>query len=552
MAEYRWYKSYDPGVPHSLEPYPRKTILDVVKEATQERPDYPMLIFQDREMTYREMEKESDALAAALAEMGVKKGDRIAVLFLNCPQQYIIFFAAWKIGAIVAPINPLYTEFEIEARLNEIEAETAVVLNLWYDMVKRLQKTTHVKNIIMTEFDDYTTPGKEKPAVAVESDDHWWLDITRRYAGKKGPAVEVQPEDTALILFSGGTTGVPKGVMESHHSLVITGMQVEAWFKEISLWWDEKFLVPLPLFHVFGIYASFGMALVQHNISVLIANPRDVKDIIETVKKQKITNTGGAPTMFMSIMEHPDLKMGDLKTMRMATSGAAPLLREVKEAFEKHISGRLTEGYGLTESGLAMLTTPAKGKWKEGSIGLPLPDTIVRIVDIETGRNEMPVNEPGELIMKAPQLMQGYWKRPEETREVLRDGWLYTGDIGYMDEDGYVFLTSRKKDVIKCSGFQVWPREVEEILQEHPAVAEVCVGGIPDPRQTEAVKAWIVLKEGQTVTAEDLQQFCRRKLTGYKVPRHIEFRKELPKTFVGKVLRRVLQEEERVDNPAGN
>jgi long-chain acyl-CoA synthetase len=545
MAEYRWYKSYDPGVPRSLAPYPRKTILDVIKEAKNERPDYPMLIFQDREMTYREVEDESDALAAALADMGVKKGDRVAVLFLNCPQQYIVFFAAWKLGAIVVPLNPLYTEFELEARLNDVEAQTVVVLNLWYPTAKQLEKTTPVKNIIMTEFDDYTTPGKVKATTTVEPGDRWWLDITRAYAGKKGPVVDVAPEDTALILFSGGTTGIPKGVMESHHSLVMTGMQVEAWFHDISLWWDEKFLVPLPLFHVFGIYASFGMALLQHNVSVLIANPRDTKDIVETIKNRKITNTGGAPTMFMAILDYPDLKMGDLKTLRLATSGAAPLMRETKEAFEKHISGRLTEGYGLTESGMAMLTTPAQGQWKEGSIGLPLPDTLVRIVDIETGTQEMPANEPGELIMKAPQLMQGYWRRPEETQEVLRDGWLYTGDIGYMDEDGYVFLTSRKKDVIKCSGFQVWPREVEEVLQAHPAVADVCVGGIPDPRQQEAVKAWVVLKEGQNATAEDLQKFCREKLTGYKVPRHIEFRQELPKTFVGKVLRRILQDEEK-------
>lgn len=545
MTDYRWYKSYDPGVPTTLEPYPRKTILAIVEEARLKRPDYPMLIFQDKEFSYRQIDAESNALAASLVSMGVKKGDRVAVLFLNCPQQYIIFFAAWKIGAIVVPINPLYTEFEIEARLNEVEAETAVVLNLWYALVKRIQKTTSVKNIIMAEFDDYTMPNKEQPAVPVDASDRWWLDTTRRYAGQAPPEIDLQPEDTALILFSGGTTGTPKGVMESHHSLVITGLQVEAWFREVSLWWDEKFLVPLPLFHVFGIYASFGMAMVQHNISVLVANPRDVKDILETVKKQKITNTGGAPTMFMSILEHPDLKMGDLKTLRMATSGAAPLMTETKEAFERHISGRLTEGYALTESGMAMLTTPAKGKWKEGSIGLPLPDVIVRIADIETGEKDMPANEPGEIVIKAPQLMQGYWKRPQETQEVLRDGWLYTGDIGYMDEDGYVFLTSRKKDVIKCSGFQVWPREVEEVLQQHPAVEEVCVGGIPDPRQMEAVKAWIILKEGKNATPEELQQFCRQKLTGYKVPRHIEFRKELPKTFVGKVLRRVLQDEEK-------
>jgi long-chain acyl-CoA synthetase len=220
------------------------------------------------------------------------------------------------------------------------------------------------------------------------------------------------------------------------------------------------------------------------------------------------------------------------------------LMLDTKVRFEQHISGRVAEGYALTESGMAMLTTPALGKWKEGSIGLPLPDTFIKIVDIEDSTKEMKQGETGELAIKAPQLMQGYWNRPEETKEILRDGWLYTGDIGYMDEDGYMFLTSRKKDLIKCGGFQVWPREVEEILSMHPDVAEVCVGGIPDPRQMEAVKAWVVLKEGHQVSAEDLQKFCREKLTGYKVPKQIEFRKELPKTFVGKILRRVLQEDE--------
>jgi len=545
MTDYLWYKSYDPGVPHSLKPYPRKTILDVIAEAKNERPDYPMLIFQDRKVSYREVETESDALAAALAGIGVKKGDRVAALFLNCPQNYILFFAIWKLGAIVVPLNPLYTEFELERSLNDVTAEVVVVLNLWYGMVKKFQSRTGVKKVILTEFDDYTAPNKEKPASAVEHGDHWWLELTRKYAGVKPPEVEVKPEDTAMILFSGGTTGTPKGVMESHHSLVITGLQVAAWFNAVSIGWDEMFLVPLPLFHSFGIYASFGMALVQHNVSVLIANPRDIKGMVETIKKYKITNTGAAPSMFISLLEYPELKLGDLKSLRMATSGAAPLMRETKEELEKHISGRVAEGYALTESGMAMLTTPALGKWKEGSIGLPLPDTIIRIMDIESGLREAKQGEPGEIIIKAPQLMQGYWNRPEETKEILRDGWLYTGDIGYMDEDGYVFLTSRKKDVIKPGGFQVWPREVEEILMAHPAVAEVCVGGIPDRRQMEAVKAWIVLKEGQTVSPEELQKFCREKLTGYKVPRFIEFRKDLPKTFVGKVLRRVLQDEEK-------
>jgi long-chain acyl-CoA synthetase len=469
----------------------------------------------------------------------------VAALFLNCPQNYILFFAVWKLGAIIVPLNPLYTEFELEARLNDVTADVAVVLNLWYGMVKRFQGRTSVKTVILTEFDDYTTPGKEKAASVIEQGDHWWLDLTRKYAGAKPPEVEVKPEDTAMILFSGGTTGTPKGVMESHHSLVITGLQVAAWFNAVSIGWDEMFLVPLPLFHSFGIYASFGMALVQHNVSVLVANPRDIKGMVETIKKYRITNTGAAPSMFISLLEYPELKLGDLKSLRMATSGAAPLMRETKEQLEKHISGRVAEGYALTESGMAMLTTPALGKWKEGSIGLPLPDTIIRIVDIDTATQDVKQGENGEIVIKAPQLMQGYWNRPEETKEILRDGWLFTGDIGYMDEDGYVFLTSRKKDVIKCGGFQVWPREVEEILMAHPAVAEVCVGGIPDPRQMEAVKAWIVLKEGQTSTPEELQKYCREKLTGYKVPRFIEFRKDLPKTFVGKVLRRLLQDEEK-------
>ena len=540
-----WYKSYDPGVPRSLEPYPDKTILDVVDEARNERPDYPMLIFQDRKLSYRELEQESDAMAAALVEMGVKKGDRVAVLFLNCPQEYIIFFAVWKLNGIVVPLNPLYTEFELESRLNDVTAEVVVVLNLWYPMVKKFQGRTKVRKVISTEFDDYTAQGKEKALSALEPGDYWWMDLVRKYAGAKPAGVEVKPSDTAMILFSGGTTGTPKGVMESHHSLVITGLQVAAWFNAVSIGWDEMFLVPLPLFHAFGIYASFGMALVQHNVSVLIANPRDIKGMIETIKNQKITNMGAAPGMFISLLEYPDLKMGDLKSLRMATSGAAPLMRETREQFEKHISGRVTEGYALTESGMAMLTTPALGKWKESSIGLPLPDTIIRIVDIDTATQDVRQGDTGEIVIKAPQLMQGYWNRPEETKEILRDGWLYTGDIGYMDEDGYVFLTSRKKDVIKCGGFQVWPREVEEILMAHSAVAEICVGGIPDPRQMEAVKAWIVLKEGQTATPEELQKFCREKLTGYKVPRYIEFRKDLPKTFVGKVLRRVLQDEEK-------
>lgn len=304
-------------------------------------------------------------------------------------------------------------------------------------------------------------------------------------------------------------------------------------------------LAPLPLFHVFGIYSAFGVALMDHLTMVLILNPRDVKSVVEAIRDFNVATMAVSPAMLIAILNFPDLKSNDLKSLRRTASGAAPLMTETKRRFEERISGPITEGYGLTEGTLAMTATPARGVWKQGSVGIPMPDVAVRVVDIETGVGDMAPHEPGEVLIHAPQLMQGYWGKPKETAEAIRDGWLYTGDIGYLDEDGYLFLTSRKKDVIKCGGFQVWPRDVEEVLSMHPAVAEVCVGGIPDARQVEAVKAWVVLKEGQKTTAEDLEAFCRKKLTGYKVPRHFEFRDNLPKTMVGKVLRRILQEQEK-------
>jgi long-chain acyl-CoA synthetase len=282
-----------------------------------------------------------------------------------------------------------------------------------------------------------------------------------------------------------------------------------------------------------------------HAPQVLIQNPRDIKNIVDSIRDYKITSASVTPTTLIAILNYQGLKPGDLTSLTRVGSGAAPLMAETKHNFERIISGPVVEGYGLTESGIVGANFAVKGKWKQGSVGLPPIDVVVRIMDIETGTKNLKPGEEGEITIKAPQLMQGYWNRPEETAETLRNGWLFTGDIGYLDEDGYLFITSRKKDLIKCGGFQVWPREVEEILMMHPAIAEVCVAGIPDPRQVEAVKAWAVLKEGQIATPEELHKFCREKLTGYKVPRFFEFRTELPKTLVGKVLRRVLQDEEK-------
>ncbi|HBB15688.1 MAG: hypothetical protein A3J94_03015 [Syntrophus sp. RIFOXYC2_FULL_54_9] len=547
MAEYRWFNHYDPGVPHTLEPYPLITLLDVLADSVGARPGHPMLIYQGREVSYREIEDHSNALAAALIACGVKKGDRVVLLFLNCPQSFIAFFAVWKAGAIVVPLNPLYTPSELEQSINDVEAEVALVGSLWYSTVKSFQPGTKLRLTVVTDLDTYSQAlmKKEGGAVELEADDRWWSDLIEKHLGSTRPDVEIATNDTAVILFSGGTTGIPKGVMGSHHSLVITGTQVTAWFRGLATPWEDRMLVPLPLFHVFGIYSAFGVALMDHLTMVLILNPRDVKNVVETIRDFKVATMAVSPTMLIAMLNYPDLKPDDLKSLRRTGSGAAPLMTETKQSFEARISGPITEGYGLTEGTLAMTATPARGVWKQGSVGIPMPDVAIRVVDIETGVEDMAPHEPGEVLIRAPQLMQGYWGRPQETVEAIRNGWLYTGDIGYLDEDGYLFLTSRKKDVIKCGGFQVWPRDVEEILSMHPAVAEVCVGGVPDARQVEAVKAWVVLKEGQEATAEELQEFCRKKLTGYKVPRHIEFRKSLPKTLVGKVLRRILQEEEK-------
>ncbi len=547
MQDYSWFKSYDPGVPHTLQPYPDITVLDVLADAVRQRPEHPVAIFQGREVSLREVEEHSNALAAALIASGVKKGDRVISLFLNCPQSFIAFFAIWKVGGIVVPLNPFYTSFELEHSINDVETEVAIVGSTYYKTVKSFQPHTKLRLLIASDLDTYAeSPSKkEGDSVKLEKGDVWWSDLIEKYSGSPRPDIKVNPADTALILFSGGTTGIPKGVMGSHHSIIITAMFHRAWYKSVIVDWEDKVLVQLPLFHSFGVYVAFGVSLMCHAPQVLIQNPRDIKNVVDSIRDYKITSVSVTPTTLIAILNYQGLKAGDLRSLTRVGSGAAPLMAETKHRFEKLISGPVVEGYGLTESGIVGANFPVKGKWKQGSVGVPPVDVVVRIVDIDTGERELKAGEEGEITIKALQLMQKYWKRPGETAEILRNGWLYTGDIGYMDEDGYLFITSRKKDLIKCGGFQVWPREVEEILMAHPAVAEVCVAGIPDPRQVEAVKAWVVLKEGQQITPEELQKICREKLTGYKIPRFFEFRKELPKTLVGKVLRRVLQDEEK-------
>ncbi|HEY52971.1 MAG TPA: long-chain fatty acid--CoA ligase [Caldilineae bacterium] len=556
MGDKIWLDHYDKGIRKSLEPYPSKTLVDVVHETASLRPDHPALWFKGTTISYGELVRLSDAFASALVGLGVEKGERVAIMMPNSPQYVIAELGIWKAGAIVASINPLYTGRELEHMLKECDAETLVVMTMFYDKVKALQDKTPIKRVIAANIKTYLPTvlrwlftllkeKKEGHRITLQEGDYRFDQLLAAYAHIPPPAEKPKAEDPALILFTGGTTGLAKAALGSHGGLVQSGLQINEWFKNAMGEWDEVFLTSLPLFHVFAAAGVQTVALVSRSMMALVPNPRDIDDVIETIEKTKATFVPGVPTFYNALLNHPKVKSNeaDLTSIKLCISGASALLQDTKERFEALTGSRIVEGYALTESMMAIVCTPVDGVYKVGSVGMPVPDVEVRIVDADTGQEEMPNGEVGEIILKAKQLMLEYWNRPEASAETIRDGWLFTGDLGYLDEDGYLFIVDRKKDVIKPSGFQVWPREVEEVIASHPAVAEVGVAGVPDPRTTEAVKAWVVLEEGQTLTKDELRAYCKEHLAGYKVPKHVEFRTELPKSAVGKVLRRELAKE---------
>ena len=563
MEQTPWFSHYDKDIPRTLVPYPERTLLDYIADAAREDPDLVALLFKGLRITYRELEKLSDAFALALAGLGVKKGDRVALLLPNCPPFIIAELGAWKAGATVLPLNPMYTESELQGPLVNCAPETIVTLTLFYNRAKSVQPNTKLKRVIVSNIKEFLPPvlrllftlvkeKKEGHRIHLQPGDFWFSDLLKTTGPERRPSVSISPDDPAVILMSGGTTGTPKGAVGTHRSLVSSGLQLNSWVENLKGESQDIALLPLPLFHV---YANAGIqchVFVSGSALSLIPNPRDIKDVLHTIRKVRPSFFISVPTLFIALLNHPDVKAGkvDFKSIKLCISGAAPLMAETKKSFEALTGGRILEGYSLTEAMMACTVNPALGVKKIGSIGMPLPDVEVRIADPDSGDKRLSTGEVGEVLMRAPQLMRGYWQNPEETAGVLQvhgEGgpWLHTGDLGYMDEDGYVFIVDRKKDVIKPSGFQVWPREVEEVVSSHPAVLEVGVAGVSDDYQGEAVKAWVVLRSGQQVTADEIRQYCRQKLAPYKVPKHVEFRDSLPKSMVGKVLRRVLAQEER-------
>ncbi len=562
MTEARWLANYDEGVPTSLEPYPSRTLIDYLREAANKWPDRPALLFKGAAITYADLQSDSDAFAAALASLGVRAGDRVAICLPNCPQFMVAEFGAWKIGAIACPFNPTYTERETEDALLATGAETVVVLNRFYGKIKSIQSRTSVKRVIVTGIKEYLPwrlrlgytllkESKEGERITLSDGDHRFARLLRRFRRASLPEVEARLDAPAAILMSGGTTGTPKGVVGTHRGMVTAGIQLQAWLRPAMHEWTDTIMMPLPLFHTYGNTGLQSLALINHNPISLIPNPREIRDLLHEIKTVRPAFICTVPTLLSGIMNHPMARAGkiDFSSIKLCFSGAAALMAETRKRFEVLTGGVIVEGYSLTEAQMAVVANPVRGEKKTGSIGMPLPDVHVRIVNSEDGVTPMPTGEVGEIVIIAPQLMKGYWDRPTETLEMLRTDErgrraLYTGDLGYMDEDGYIFIVDRKKDLIKTCGFQVWPREIEEIISSHPAVAEVGVIGVPDQMRGEVVKAFVVLRPGQSATPSELKGFCRDRLVHYKVPAKYEFVTELPKTMVGKVLRRVLRQTE--------
>jgi len=561
-----WLAHYDRGVPATLAPYPNRTILDYVSDFARTRPQARALIFKGRELSFGDLEAESDAFAVALAEMGVAAGDRVALLLPNCPQFLIAELAAWKLGAIVAPLNPIYTEHELEGPLREHGIETLVTLTRFYERIKHVQPKTTLRRVIATNIKEYFPPllrllftlireRREGDNVSVAAPDREFSRLLERYRGKKPNRAPLTPESPAVLLMSGGTTGTAKGVLGRHEAYVRTGLQVQSWVGSVLGTGESVIMLPLPLFHVYANVGIQGLAFLTGNPMALVPNPRDLPDLLATIRRVRPAFFNGVPTLYAALLNHPDVQRGkvDFKSIRICFSGASALMADTKSRFEALTGGRIVEGYSLTEAMMALCVNPVEGPNKTGSVGMPLPDIQVRIFDAEEGIREMPPGEVGEICFSAAQLMTGFWNRTDETSLVLRDHveddglhrWLHTGDLGYMDDDGYVFIVDRKKDLIKTSGYQVWPREIEEILSSHPAVAEVGVVGVADEMKGEAVRAWVVLRQGESASEADLRAYCREQLAPYKVPARIEFRTELPKTMVGKVLRRALRDQAR-------
>jgi long-chain acyl-CoA synthetase len=510
-----------------------------------------------KELTYEVLLESVNRFANALVNLGVKKGDRVSLYMPNTPHMVIAYYAVLKAGGVVVPTNPVYTERELDHQVSDSEAEVLVTLDLELTLskVKAIKSRTKLRHVIVGSMKDYLPWPKNwlfpivrrKMLEPVPTDGSYHI-FTQLMASASpvSPKVEIGPDDIAVLMYTGGTTGVAKGAMLTHRNMVSNAIVAHAWAtsgKQTDTPQDILLIV-LPMFHSFAMTVGLNHGIRRGAKLLLIPKP-EIDEILKTIQKYRPSIFPGVPTLYTVLANRSDIKAFGVDSIRICNSGAAPLPVEVMKKFEEVTGAKILEGYGLSEASPVTHCNPLEGTRKPGSIGLPMPDTDARIVDQEDNTKVLGVNEVGEICIKGPQVMKGYWNRPEETGKSLVDGWLFTGDIAKMDEEGYFYIVERKKDLIIAGGYNIYPREVEEFLYEHPKVKEAAVIGIPDEIKGEKVKAFVILKDGETATEEEIIEFCRKGLAPYKVPKHVEFKKELPKSMIGKILRRVLREEEQ-------
>ncbi len=547
-AEKPWLKHYDEGVPSHID-YPKINLYEILDDATKDFGRRTAIYFQGRKISYKEFKDISERLATALRALGVKQGDVVAIMIPNFPQFLFSFFGILKAGATVTACSVLLTEHELAYQLNDSGAETIIAWDTQLEKINKIKDRTRLRNIIITNVFDYVPNAvREPPEIAGTKQ---FVNLVNKT--KPDPLkFEVDPKETIAVLqYTGGTTGLPKGAMLTHHNLLSNTIATYTWTASESQRGKDTGLTNLPLFHIYGMTVCMNVLIYNASTIALNPDPRDHKSLFEIIRDTKPALFPGVPTMYMRLLERDDLEdyAKDLKSIRYCNTGAAPMPPEVLNEFEERTGSKILEGYGLTECSPVTHSNPILGTRKIGSVGMPIPDTEVRIVNVDNYKEIMPIGEEGEIAIKGPQVMKGYWNKPDATADQIKDRWLLTGDIGKMDEDGYFYIVDRKKDMVNVSGFKVYPREVEDVLFEHEAVEKAAVIGVPDPKLpgSEKVKAYIVLKDGITASDEiksEIKEFCRQNIAPYKVPKFIEFRKELPESFVGKVLRKDLKAQE--------
>ncbi|MDP4164154.1 MAG: long-chain fatty acid--CoA ligase [Bacillota bacterium] len=531
-GEKNWRKHYPDTIASTIE-IPEKSLPQVLQETTHRHPTNHALSFYGRKITYEQLSFQVTAFASALQVNGIKKGDRVAIMLPNCPQFVISYYGALTAGAIVTQVNPMSVERELEYILIDSAAETLVVFDALYPRVKTVQQSTGLKQIIVVSL---------QPTDQDFGPDATFEDFLSKSSGQLLP-IQLDPvNDVAVLQYTGGTTGRSKGAMLTHRNLLANVIQSYEFFKHDIEIGKERYLTVIPLFHVFGMTSCMNLSIFTGSESIML--PRfDLEEVMNTIKTEQPTVFPGVPTMYVALTNHPNAEDYGIDSIEVCNSGSAPMPVELLNEFEKKTGSKILEGYGLSEASPTTHCNPTFAERKAGSVGIGLPSTEYKIMDLAAGLDEVPTGELGEVVVKGPQVMKGYWNMPEETAHALRDGWLYTGDIGRVDEDGYLYIVDRKKDLIIASGYNIYPRDIEEVLYEHPSVQEAVVIGMPDPYRGESVKAVIVTKAGKAASEDEIIEYCRQNMAAYKVPTIVEFRSQLPKTSVGKILRRALRDE---------